>query len=76
VNALNDDDALEEYWAAKPDDMPGMVMVARAAGEPGSLAPAVNAMSASLDKGIFPEFRQLKVWRHLGRSSCGQGCMA
>ena len=61
VNALNDDDALEEYWAAKPDDMPGMALVVRAAGEPGSLAPAVNAMSASLDKGIFLEFRQLKV---------------
>ena len=61
VNALNDDDALEEYWAAKPDDMPGLVLVVRAAGEPESLAPAVNAISASLDKGIFPEFRQLKV---------------
>jgi hypothetical protein len=61
INALNDDDALEQYSAAQPDDMPNMVLVLRATGAPGSLAPVVNAMSASLDKGIFPEFRQLKV---------------
>lgn len=65
INALNDDDALEQYWAVQPEDMAGMTLVVRAAGEPASLAPAVNAMSASLDKGIFPEFRQLKVlYRH------------
>jgi predicted permease len=60
INALNDDDAVEEYWAVQPDDMPNMVLVVRANGEPESLAPIVNAMSASLDKGIFPEFRPLK----------------
>jgi predicted lysophospholipase L1 biosynthesis ABC-type transport system permease subunit len=65
INALNDDDALEQYWAVQPEDMAGMTLVVRAAGEPASLAPAVNAMSANLDKGIFPEFRQLKVlYRH------------
>jgi predicted permease len=61
ITALNDDDALEEYWAAQPNDMPQMALVVRATGEPGSLAPLVNAMGASLDEGIFPEFRQLKV---------------
>ncbi len=60
ITALSDDDAVEEYWAAQPNDMPQMSLVVRATGQPGSLAPVVNAMSASLDKGLFPEFRQLK----------------
>lgn len=61
INALNDDDAVEQYWAAQPNDMAGMVLVVRAAGEPGPLAAAVDAISGSLDKAIIPEFRQVKI---------------
>jgi predicted permease len=61
INAMNDDDAVEQYWAAQPNDMPGMTLVIRAAGDPGSLAVAVNGISASLDKSIIPEFRRVKV---------------
>ncbi|HUZ94274.1 MAG TPA: FtsX-like permease family protein, partial [Edaphobacter sp.] len=65
INALNDDDATEQYWAAQAEDMPDMAMIVRANGEPGSLTPAVKAMSASLDGSLFPEVRQLKMlYRH------------
>jgi predicted permease len=61
INALSDDDAVEQYWAAQPDDMPDMVLIARSAGEPGSLAPVVKSIARSLDSSVFPEVRQLKV---------------
>jgi predicted permease len=61
INALNDDDAAEQYWPAQPDDMPGMVVVARASGEPGSLTPAIKSISESLDPKALPEIRQIKL---------------
>jgi predicted permease len=61
INALNDDDAVEQYWPAQPDDMPGMVVVARVAGEPGSLTPAIKSISESLDPKALPEIRQIKL---------------
>jgi predicted permease len=61
INALNDDDALEQYWAAQQDDMPNMVAIVRSKGESSSLAPAVKALSASLDPSVRPEIRQLKM---------------
>jgi ABC-type antimicrobial peptide transport system permease subunit len=61
ANALSDDDATEQYWAAQPKDMPDMVVIVRAAGEPGSLTPSIKALSESLDRSALPEIRQLKV---------------
>jgi predicted permease len=61
VNALNDDDAAEQYWPAQPDDMPGMVVIVRAAGEPGSLTPAIKSISEGLDPKAMPEIRQIKL---------------
>lgn len=61
INALSDDDAAEQYWPAQLDDMPSMVVMARAAGEPGSLASTVKTISESLDVKLFPEIRQLKL---------------
>jgi predicted permease len=61
INALSDDDATEQYWAAQPEDMPGMVVIARITGAPGSLAPRVKSISESLDPRLFPEIRQLKA---------------
>ncbi|WP_348263517.1 ABC transporter permease [Telmatobacter sp. DSM 110680] len=61
INALNDDDAAEQYWPAQPDDMPGMVVIVRAAGEPGSLTPAIKSVSESLDPKAMPEIRQIKL---------------
>lgn len=65
INALSDDDATEQYWAAPAENMPDMTLVVRANGAPGSLAPAVKAISANLDASLFPEVRQLKLlYRH------------
>jgi predicted permease len=61
INALNDDDAAEQYWSAQPDDMPGMVVIARAAAEPGSFTPAIKSISQSLDAKTLPEIRQIKL---------------
>ncbi len=61
INAVNDDDATEQYWAAQPDDMPGMVVIVRAAGEPGSLTPAIKSISEGLDPKAMPEIRQIKL---------------
>jgi len=61
INALSDDDAAEQYWPAQTEDMPDMVVIARSGGEPGSLAPAVKAISEELDPSALPEIRQIKV---------------
>jgi putative ABC transport system permease protein len=61
LNALSDDDALEQYWAAQSENMPDMVVVVRVAGEPGSFAPQARAIATSLDPSVFPEIRQIKV---------------
>jgi predicted permease len=61
INAVNDDDATEQYWPAQPDDMPGMVVIVRAAGEPGSLTPAIKSISEGLDPKAMPEIRQIKL---------------
>jgi predicted permease len=64
INALSDDDAVEQYWPAQLDDMPAMVVMARVAAEPGSLPPTVKTISESLDPKVFPEIRQLKLLYH------------
>jgi predicted permease len=61
INALSDDDAVEQYWPVQPDDMPDMVAVVRSSGAPGSLAPKIKAISDSLDRSTFPEIRQLRL---------------
>lgn len=60
LNALNDDDAVEEYWTAHADDIPDMSMVVKIAGAPESLAPMAKSIAESLDPKIFPEIRPLK----------------
>ena len=61
INALNDDDAAEQYWPAEQDDMPNMVVMVHAAGEPGSLTPAIKSISEALDPKAMPEIRQIKL---------------
>lgn len=60
VNALNDNDALETYYSAQPDNMPGMVIVARAQGQPAAVLAAAKSISESLDPKLFPEMNPLK----------------
>ena len=61
INALNDDDAVEQYWPATTAGMPSMVVIVRAGGEPGSLTPAIRSVSQSLDPKAPPEIRQIKL---------------
>jgi len=61
VNAVNDDDAVEQYWPAQQSDMPEMVVLVRTAGEPSSLPPMIKGISESMDAQLFPEIRQMKV---------------
>lgn len=61
INALNDDDALEQYWAAQPDNLPNMTVIARAAGEPGTIGPEARAIATSIDASVIPEIRQIKA---------------
>ena len=64
VNALNDDDAVEGYWAAQSDNMPNMVVVARFAGTPSVVTTAARSISESLDPRLFPEIHPLKELYH------------
>lgn len=60
LNALNDDDAVEEYWSAQAGDMPGMSMVVKMSGTSEDFVSMTKAISDSLDPKIFPEIRPLK----------------
>jgi predicted permease len=60
LNALNDDDAVEEYWPAQTDDMPSMSMVVKMSAPTESFTPMAKAIAESLDPKIFPEIRPLK----------------
>jgi predicted permease len=64
LNALNDDDAVEEYWSAQAGDMPGMSMVVKMAGPPENFIPMAKGIADSLDPKIFPEIRPLKSLFH------------
>ncbi|HEV2710763.1 MAG TPA: ABC transporter permease [Edaphobacter sp.] len=60
LNALNDDDAVEEYWSAQAGDMPAMSMVVKMSGAPEDFVSMTKAIADSLDPKIFPEIRPLK----------------
>lgn len=64
VNALNDSDALESYYAARPDNMPGMVIVVRSSGLPATVETAARSISESLDPKVLPEMHPLKDLYH------------
>jgi predicted permease len=64
VNAVNDDDAVEQYWPAQQTDMPEMVVMVRTAGDPDALPPMIKGISEGLDAKLFPEIRQMKVLYH------------
>ena len=64
INAVTDDDATEEYWAAQPEDMPGMTIMVSTRGAPDALPPIVKSISEALDSRLFPEIRRLKTLYH------------
>jgi putative ABC transport system permease protein len=60
VNALNDDDAVEGYWAAQSGNLPNMTLIVRAQGPSSAVETAARSISESLDPRVFPEMRPLK----------------
>ncbi|HLY19680.1 MAG TPA: ABC transporter permease [Bryobacteraceae bacterium] len=60
LNALNDDDAMEQYWPAARDQMPGMVLIVRMAGAVDNLPAAARSISDSIDPKLFPEIRRIQ----------------
>ena len=61
LNALSDDDAIEQYWPATPEQMPSLVVIARMAGALDTLPNTARAISENLDPKLFPEIRQIKA---------------
>ena len=65
INALSDDDAMEEYWPAGKDDWPSMAMVVRVAtGDGNSVVSATKTINARLDPFVFPEIRKIATLYH------------
>ena len=64
LNALNDDDAAEQYWPAAQDQMPGMVLMVRMAGAVETLPAAAKSIAQSFDPKLFPEIREIKSLYH------------
>ena len=61
VNALSDDDAVEQYWPAIQDQMATMALVLRTDGSTADVSKAAKQISAALDPKLFPEIRQIKT---------------
>lgn len=76
INAINDGDAVEEYWAAQHGDMPEMVLMVRTAGPNDGFLPAAKAISESIDPKLFPEIRQMKFLYHDNVLKVEQAAMA
>ena len=60
MNAMNDGDTMELYWAAQAADMPTMTLVAKTTGASEGLPPTVKSIAASIDPKVFPYIRLLK----------------
>jgi predicted permease len=61
ATALQDPEAVEAYFAARPADMPSMVLLVKASGPPRGLAPFVASIARSADQTIFPEVTLLET---------------
>jgi len=64
INGLNDDDAADAWWPATQTDLPSMVLIVRASGDPARLPIMAKTISESLDPKVFPEIRRLAVLYH------------
>jgi len=60
LNAMNDTDAAEAYWAAQPADMAGMTVIVKTAGAPEGLIPMLKSTTENLDPKLFPDIWLLK----------------
>jgi predicted permease len=56
---LNNTDATEIYYPPSADDLPGMSVLVRAAGDPKTITPAIKAIAGSIDTGLYPTITPL-----------------
>lgn len=61
VNALNDGDSAELYWAAQPSDMADMSVLVKTASQPEGFPTTLRSIATTIDPRIFPEIRPLKL---------------
>ena len=61
INDLANTDATEQYWPVDQTNMADMTLIVKMAGDPAAVAPAVKAISESIDPKLFPEIRQLRA---------------
>jgi predicted permease len=61
LNALSNNDAVEQYWPAAQDQMPGMVVMVRMTAQLEGVPAAAKSISENLDPKLFPEIRQIKA---------------
>jgi predicted permease len=64
VNAMNDGDTVEVYWAAQQEDMAEMTLLVKTAGAPEGFPPKVKSITESIDPKLFPEIWLLKSAVH------------
>ncbi len=76
INAMNDGDTVEVYWAAQADDMPEMTVLVKAAGAPDALPPTLKSIVENIDPKLFPEIWMLKASFHENVSNFEQAAGA
>ena len=58
---LNNTDATEIYYPPTADDLPGMSILVRAAGDPNTIMPTIKAVAGSIDIGLYPTITPLRA---------------
>jgi predicted permease len=61
LNALSNDDAVEQYWPIAQDQMAGAVVMVRMSGEVEGFPSVAKSISETLNPKVFPEIRQIRA---------------
>ena len=75
LNAMNDGDTVEAYWAAQAADMPAMTLVVKTVAAPEGMPLIVKSIAASIDPKLFPYIRLLKADFHKNVQQVEQAAM-
>jgi predicted permease len=59
--AIQDSEAVEAYYLAPESELPSMVVLLRASGQPEGLLPFVSSVASSIDPQIMPEVQLMKT---------------
>jgi len=61
MNALSNDDAVEQYWPIAQDQMAGAVVMVRTSGQVEGFPSVAKSISETLNPKVFPEIRQIRA---------------